>query len=381
MEREFTRAIYWKIFYSAVSIGWAAFTLILYLSDHSKVGPWYLLIPFVSFIFATIVVIKQVRSKFIISADYIKVFSTFRTKELLTANVKGFRIESRYIVIEPISLSYSKLVLNNYDDYDDIEDLTAWLKENFTNLDATDLKEQEHKVLSNPALGTTEIERKKKLTAAKIIAVVYSGLGVVLTFASITSSSRFVIYLLLGYPLLGIFIMGLNPLIKFVSDSKRSVYPFIMLGILPPVFISFINALGEYDVYQSSNTWLPFFGIALLLIFLIYKTGINNALPLKSQIIIILIAGLLYGYGSTIHINCDFDESRPKLIQTSIYNKWIEHSKGTHYHLKLVAWDGNQKPKDIEVSQITYDKYINGAPIDVYVKKGLLNIPWYSLYK
>lgn len=380
MEEEFTRSVFNKIFYSALAAAPAVVFVIIYLND-TRHDPLLSLFPILLSTFAILVIASQVRNKIVISVDHIVRVTIWGRKELLTANVKGVRIAQKYIVIEPLSSNYSRIVINNYSDYSNDTDLTAWLKENFTDLDATDLKEQKDRVLNDPALGTTEVERKRKLTAAKIIAVIYSGFGVVLTFVSITSSSRFAIYLLLGYPLLGILLMRLNPLIKFVSDSKRSVYPFIMLGILPPVFISFIKALGEYDIYNYQNAPLPFFGIALVVFLLIYKTGINDALPAKSQIIIMLIAGLLYGYGSTIHINCDFDKSAPKLIQTSVNDKWIEHSKGAHYHLKLASWDGNPKPKDIEVSHSTYDKYADGAPIDVYLKKGVLNIPWYSLYK
>ncbi|MCO5945672.1 hypothetical protein [Mucilaginibacter flavidus] len=381
MEVEFTRSFYWKIFYCAMAVGFALFVDIGFIQSQVKDQPALILFPLLSTLFGILVVISQFISKVIISADYIVKINITGKRKLLTINVKGVSIGEKYISIIPISDDYKKITINNYIDYPDSEDLTSWLKENFADLDAAALKDQQAKVLTDPRLGATEIERKRKLTAAKIVAVVYSIIGVVLGAFGIASQNNFVVYLLMGYPLAGVLITGLNPLIKFVSNSKRSVYPFIMVGVLPPVFILFISALSEFEIYNHQNAWLPFFGIAATLFFLFFKTSVNDALPVKGQIIIMLIAGLLYGYGSTIHINCDFDKSSPKLIQTSVYNKWIEHNKGAHYHLKLASWDGDQKPRDIEVSHATYNSYIEGGSINVYLKNGLLNIPWYSLYK
>ncbi|MEO6631261.1 MAG: hypothetical protein ABIN13_06045, partial [Mucilaginibacter sp.] len=226
MEEEFTRSIFNKIFYSALAAAPAIVFAVIYLND-TRHDPVLSLFPIVLSLFAVLVIASQVRNKIVISANHIVRVTIWGRKELLTANVKGVRIAQKYIVIEPLSPNYSRIVINNYSDYADDEDLTTWLRENFADLDATDLKDQQQKVLGDPALGATEVERKRKLTAAKIVAVGYSGGGVVLTFMSITSHNIFTIYLVLFYPLLGILIMWLNPLIKFVSDSKRSVYPFI----------------------------------------------------------------------------------------------------------------------------------------------------------
>jgi hypothetical protein len=92
-----------------------------------------------------------------------------------------------------------------------------------------------------------------------------------------------------------------------------------------------------------------------------------------------VIASLIYGFGATRQINCAFDDSSPKLVHTTIDSKWIEQSKGTHYHLKLTSWNSDPKPQDVEVSHSIYDQYSSGNNIDVNVKNGLLNIQWFYL--
>ncbi len=126
--------------------------------------------------------------------------------------------------------------------------------------------------------------------------------------------------------------------------------------------------------------WFPFVGITLIIIGLLYFGGINKeAESVAGQIIMMTVAGLIYGYGCTIQVNCVFDNSAPQLIHTTVYNKWIEHSKSVHYHFKLNSWDSDQKLKNIEVSESTYNRYTNGDNININLKKGALHIPWFTV--
>jgi hypothetical protein len=141
-----------------------------------------------------------------------------------------------------------------------------------------------------------------------------------------------------------------------------------------------IKSLSQYEIAQYQRIWLPFLSVGIVITLLLYLIGINKSIAsIPGQIIIMIVAGLIYGYGCTIQINCVFDKSVPQLIHSSVYNKWIEHNKGTYYHLRLNSWYSEQKLKDIEVSRSNYNKYADGDKIDVNVKKGFLNIPWYYL--
>lgn len=381
MEQEYTTSTGFKIFYGAVAAFMVGFALFLFSLDHSKAGPAVLLIPIFLLVFAVFIILNQIKSKIIISADYIIRINAFGRKELPCKNIKGIRVGQKTITIEPDSTSNPKIILNNYDDLGNSEELVKWLKENFKDLDDIDLKGEQNKALQDKALGTNPKEREEKLIKAKQIAWTYNIIGMILGFAMIFLKNNLVAaILMLSYPLLGIVVMIFSKgLTKFLSNSKRSVCSFIMLGFIMPAFVMLIKSLGEYEISQYGHIWLPFIVTGLVVFFILFKMGINNSLPLTGQIIFMVIAGFLYGYGSTIQVNCVFDKSSPQMIHTTVSSRWIEHSKGTHYHLKLSSWDTDQTPKDIQVSESTYYRYSEGSSIDVELKKGLLNIPWYYL--
>eukprot|EP01037_Dinobryon_pediforme_P011528 gene11528-11624_t len=118
-------------------------------------------------------------------------------------------------------------------------------------------------------------------------------------------------------------------------------------------------SLDEYNIVKYENIWLPVGAVALVV-----AVGM-------------LLAAVLYAYGSIVQINCVFDQSQPKLVRTSVYNSDIRQSKGTHYYLYLRPWDNSSTAKSIEVSSGTFNRYPPGSGIDVALKNGLLNVPWY----
>ena len=154
---------------------------------------------------------------------------------------------------------------------------------------------------------------------------------------------------------------------------------FVMLGFTFPIFMMVFKSLFDYEIAQYTHLWPPFLIIGFVLFFLLYISGINNAIPVNSQIVLMVVVSLFYGYSATIQINCVFDNSVPKVVHTVVVSKRVEFSRRLHYHLRLTSWDADRALKDIEVSKSTFDRYINGANIDVDLKQGFFNIPWYYL--
>ncbi|MDP9080850.1 MAG: hypothetical protein M3O71_25815 [Bacteroidota bacterium] len=383
MEEEFKRSIYWKLFYIALSAGFAIFMIVLAISNGFRGNPLLILFPLLSSAFAVLVIVSQVISKIVISADHIVKTNILGRRELLTQNVKGVRIAEKYISIEPLSPAYTKIKINNYIDYPDSEDLTSWLRENFTDLDAEDLKENEARVLSDPQLGFTQEEREENLSKAKKIAMAYNIAGLPVGFAVMFIDKLAVIILALIYPLVGILVMKFSKgLIKFLSNRKRSVNPSVMMGFYIPALFLFFKSMFNYDIANYEHLWLIAGVITLTILLLLYTTGINKtAEAVKGQIIFMLVLSCFYGFGSTMTINCGLDSSAPKSIQTTVNDKYSEYNKRMHYHFKLTAWDGDPSPKNVEVSLSRFNRYKQGDTITVYLRPGTLSIPWFTLYK
>ncbi len=141
--------------------------------------------PIIILALAALLIISRFRRKVIISSERIVLITTFSTKELPTADIKGVRLGEKVIYIEPLSTLNPKIAIGNWSDISDVEDLTAWLRENFIDLDVADLKNEKDKLLHDTNLGFTEKEREEKLAKAKRVALVYTITGVATGIASI----------------------------------------------------------------------------------------------------------------------------------------------------------------------------------------------------
>ncbi|MES2112681.1 MAG: hypothetical protein V4577_28260 [Bacteroidota bacterium] len=381
MEEEvFTRSIWTKFFYSALATGGAIFCTVTFLND-AKHELQLALFLILLWIFAILVIVSQIKNKVIISAERIAKISLWGNKELLTANVKGVRIEQKYIVIEPVSPQYDRIVINNYQDYSDNADLTAWLAENFTDQDSSDLKEQNEDLLSDASLGANEQERQAKLAAAKTIALVYNICGVAAGIWGLFSDTQIALIVSLSFPLLGIAVMAVNKLIKFMSNPKRSAYPYIIYGFMLNIMFIAGKSGARFNIYIYHNAFIPALAFALIMVTLLIVTGINPNLPKVSQYVIMTIFCSMYAFGSVLQINCAFDHSSPAQIQTVVYDKYTTYSKGKHYNLKLaITAERAADSLNTEVSAERYYKYNPGDTMQIYMRKGLLNIPWYSFH-
>ena len=380
---EFTLSTGKKILYSLLAIFFLGIALLfLKLAFNDSNHPPIILLFTFSMMALAALFGGQLRKKVIISVDNVIKINALQKKELPTSEIKGCRVSAKVIVIEPNTPSFSKIIINNYSDFDNSEDLTKWLKENFKDLDALDLAEETEKVLNDSTLGATKEEREAKIKKAKWIAVVYNIAGLMFGLMSIPFDEKAgIVIAIVIIPIIGIIIMyRSNGLIKFLSDSKKSVKSFTFVGLVMPSFLLFFSALMGYNIYNYQPIWVPALFVCFTMFALYYLTGINRDIPsIISQTIMMLIVSALYGYGSVVKLNCTFDGSKPQIIHTTIYNQNTQYSKGYHYYLYLNSWDSDQSPKKIEVSRSTYHEYHIGSNVDVKLKKGFLNIPWYYL--
>ena len=383
MEVEYTISTGKQIAYGIFSAFLVVIAVIFLSLSFSNPGDLPIVSPIiVGFILLAVLVGGQVRKKVIISAERVVATNVLQTKELATADIKGCRLGPKTIVIESLSPSGPKIIINNYSDFIDGEDLKKWLQDNFKDIDATDLAEEQDQLLSDGKLGATKEEREAKITQSKWIGWSYMAIGMFLGFACIPFDKKpAVVIILILYPLTGILIMALsNGLIKFISNTRRSVYSFTLLGIFMPGFVLCLTGALGYNVYGYHNAFLPSIVVCFVTFALIYITGFNKDMPsVAGQVTGMLVVSAVYAFGCTIQINCQFDHSVPQTVHTSIYNKYKNYNKREHYYLNLNPFSPGKDQKEIEVSPSTYAKYNLGDNIEVELKKGLIGIPWYYL--
>jgi len=381
MGREYTVSTGMKIFYILLTVGMFVFAIVLF--DISKDQPLFLLFPLVLIAGAVLIIINVLKRKVIIYDDSIVCINLFSTKEISFSDIKGCRIGDKYISIEPVSQQTPKISITNYSDFGDSSQLKSWFSDNFTDLDAADLKFDEEKLMHDPTLGATEEDRKHALKRAKQFAGAYNIIGPVISFVTLLLLNNISALCIIGliYPLLAVLLMKFSRgLIKFIGNSKRSASSFIMIGFMMPALFTVGISLNLYQIFQFGNLWILMIIVTSAVAFLLYSTGYDKAgSGVKGQLIFMFFMSAIYGAGSVISINCAFDNSAPEIFTAKVIDHRIESGKHTSYMLTLSEWGPMQKEKEEDVGRRLYDKVSIGDAVHVYFRKGVLNAPWYQV--
>jgi hypothetical protein len=378
MGREYTMSTGMKIFYILLAAGMFVFAIVLLKMPQDQ--PALLLVPLIFIAFAALIIANALRRKVIIYDDSIVCINLFSRKEMAFSDITGCRIGQKVLVLE--SNSGEKITISNYSDLSDSSELATWIKDNFKDLDAIDLKQDEEKVLQDATLGFSLEDRERKLKTAKQVALVYNIIGAVAAFGLVILGKGYAITIIgLLYPLLGLIIMKFSKgLIKFTGNSKRSVTPFLLLGFMIPVITMLIVVITDYQIFQFYNLWLPIGGVTALISALLYFIGLNRSIDgIRAQIIIMIIMAAIYGFGSVISINCAFDKSEPTIYKAEILGHRIESGKHTSYLLTLTEWGPMHEQKEEDVGRHLYNEVTIGDTVKIYFKPGLLKTPWYQV--
>jgi hypothetical protein len=381
MDQEYRLSTYMKCLYGGVGI--VLFIFFIYIlatvNDHNSM---------VGFLFSTLsltgsvlIFVNLVRRSVVINSQTITCTSLFSRKQLELDEIKGCRVETKIIYIEPVAEDRPAIRIGNYIDFKNSDQLAAWCRDNFKDLDALDLEKERNDAMNNPELGTSEQERTHMLKKARNLSYTYNGVGLLLSFMMIFFHFTVGIVLLLVYPVLGILVMSTSKgVIKFLSNPKRSINKHVEIGIAMPGFLLLITSFTEYHVVETSQLLLPAISISAILFWLFYKTGINPSMgSIPAQVFFMIIFALVYGFGSIRQINCAFDHSKTEIYGATVTGRRISRGRSTAYYLRLTPWGPVENEEETEVHRSFYNKTGIGDTVKVNLEKGLLNIPWFSI--
>ena len=383
MEEEYIISPGMKIFYGLLGAGGLITGLVLLAQFKPGTPVVLVILPFVLLALGALIFLNLGRKKVILSETSIRCVSLFSTKELDITAVKGCRVGSKTMYLVPLSADDHTMVIGNYPDLGGSEQLAAWVKANFKDLDQADLDKSRAEAMQNQAWGATEAERKKNLENAQYIAWTYNGFGFLLGMILIFVSGRVVTLLLLVYPLLGVALMFFSKgMIKFISGASRSVSGFIALGALLPCFILLIKSMGEYVLFETGHLWLPALLGSAVLFVLLYVRGINRSIgSVWGQMVFMGVLALLYGFGGAREVNCVFDGSRPRVYSARVLDHRVQGGRGKSYYLTLGRWGPVREEKEVEVQREVYHAMQIDDTVRVELRNGVLGIPWVVVTK
>jgi hypothetical protein len=383
--QEFTNSIGWKIFYSVIAVLILLFSLILFFIPRGKSETqWVEILPALVTLSGLLILVTQFRRKVIVSTESVTSISAFGKKDIPISDIKGYSIGKRTITIQPLPPSDKNIIINNYNYLHNNGELVAWLKTNLTDLDASGLQAAQGDILQNPAYGATEYDRQENLKKARKIALAYWISSVVIGFGSIFIENNYASTVLgLGFPLVGILLMVSGKgIIKFVSNGKATSHQAIFLGFPLPPFMMLLKSLDDFSLFNGDNLWFPAVMIALIMTALLYVTGINRSMSsFKLQITLMVIISLLYGFAAARQINAVFDSSQPQVFQAKVIKHRESSGRSTTYYLTLSPWGPQTDAEETEVKYGTYNDARVGGMVNVSLKKGLFNAPWFTVTK
>ena len=379
MERVYRVSIFNKIFSIIGVVILLCFIVTVVAIAGNGLNGLIILLPMVFAIAGVLAIANTFTRKITITDTSISYIKLFKTKEILLKDITGVRIESKALKIE--TESDGKMLIA-YMDFASSGEFTSWLREHFTDLNKVEADAATQQFLADEHLGTTTNERQEKLDSAKAVVVLYTMAGGFVALIGMVLSDRFpltIFFILLIYPIIGmLYIHKSNGLLALIAKKNSGVLSMIA-GIIVPIIVLMVIGLTNQHIFSLGNLWFPLIALTAVLFVVFYRLSLNKSQPMAGQLILLTVISIVYAFGTLINLDTDFDNAKPQEYDAQVLDHGIVHSKSTSYYLTLSPWGPMREIEREDVGQTMYNDKPIGSTVEVYFRKGLLNVPWYTI--
>lgn len=378
--------LYFALFFCAIIFLGAGY-LFLFIAIPAFAGgqplgkDWFLLVLSLVMLTGIVYLVAGIlKGKFVIDHEKVYLVSATKVRALYFSEIKGYRLDDKYVHIEPFSTEKKKLNITRY--YKGIDEIIAWLKDNYSDLDLVEKEEKQQQILNDTTYGQTPEERERKFKSAKTVSKVINGIGIAIALCVIIGSEfeKYVIAVAIAAPVIFILVLRSYKGLIRIEQKKNSPYPSVIWGLLSVVISLFIVAVGHH-ILSHDGVWQPSI-LAALAIFALLSLGnkefrMNTVLGFLG---LIVTAGIAFGYtySSYVAVNCIYDDTEPQQYQAQVLDRRISRGKSTSYYLTLSAW-GKQESNEISVSRATYESVNPSGQVYIYQYNGKLGLPWFVI--
>lgn len=353
----------------------------LYLLTQKNENPYMLLgIAIPVGILAYYCWLETEKNQIIVTNDSIIKQNSIKRKELAIRNIKGYTIDKDNVFIKPISSAYPTITIQGIGYLKDAEELRFWLKRHLVDLDSAAYEEQLQTILADEDLGVTTKDRKQNLASAKKICSYLNIAGIILAIILMVYPRPYELMIPVGllFPVICIVVFYTRiDSITMVDDNKSNAYPTLSTAIVLPASAVALRMFINYDLLGYMQCFIVVMGIAVSLVFiffLIYKFK----KPYKYGASLIVFVAV-YSYAGFVAVNCMYDTRAAKSYPVTVLSKHISHGKSTTYYLEITKWGTRTHSEDESVPSSLYYEVNTGQNVNVYVKPGLLDSPWYFI--
>lgn len=180
----------------------------------------------------------------------------------------------------------------------------------------------------------------------------------------------------------------MTSLLKATKDKEGNKKYHLASYITAPAWLILCGVMWKYNLESFYDVLLPGAIIFVLMLIVLFRTyrlipkWIKGKWKIYTNMIFHI---LLYSYGTTKAINCTYDASQPKIYKNKVLKKYVSSSVGGRYNGSLCyiiveSWNNCNENEKIYVSEEEYNLFEVGDEIEIALKKGVFNIPWYYIH-
>lgn len=327
---------------------------------------------------------EAIKGKLVIEEGRLYVVSIFHTRQLLFTEVKGYRVNAKYIIVEPKHAGLKQLKISRH--FGKSDEIIYWLKFHFVNLTSHENTDETADILNNEVYGRNITERKLKLELAQKTAIVLNWTGSLIGgwILFLNGPDQYVIIAAMVFPLLCIIAIKYFKGLIRVDEKEQSAYPVIFWALFSASAGICLRSMRDYSIFSYTKIWLPALLLtALYLIMIIYRNTEFNFSKIKKYTTLFGLAIILFGssYGTIISLNCMNDTKEPEVFSTPVLHKRISSGKSTSYYIELPPWGPQKERAEISVSKKLYQQLNDTDTVTIRLFEGRFNIPWFVIAK
>lgn len=388
--KEYSIAKPWKIFiYIAAPALLLLFTWLAFLpfSDPSidpKSGWFFIPLSFSLIVILILGLIDTSIGKVILHDHSIQTVGLMGRRQLHRQQIKGYRLNDRFIILEPLSNDLRKIKITTY--ISQKEEIIEWLSLSFPDLDAMDSMDKMERILNNDDFGNTRKERLAKLKIARIAANLLNWSACLLAAWTFFRPVPYepLILACMAIPLIAITAYRVSDGLLAIDDGERkSVIPSLTLAILMGSVALFIRALIDYNLLAYGNL-LTVTGIltAGLLALAIVENRHFSFQQRKDYLnaLVLSLVFFAYSYGALVITNCFYDRSNPEVADAVVTDMEMSRgSKSNTFYLYISSFHRKQDAEQVSVSRQLYEQVEIHDTVEVHTAAGLLGFPWFII--
>lgn len=322
----------------------------------------------------------------IVENEQITLKEGFNTNSLLIKEIEGFWQERNFVYFIPFNKSLKRIRIKN--DYVGFEKLISWAESNLDELRWSISFEEEDEILHNVKYGKSEDERETKLDLAKGLTKLINILATLISIFTFWILQFYKVQLLicLAIPLIAIVLVSVfKGLIKIHYKEFSWAYPSVIPAVAFPLLMVLFRVTIDFDMLNRDALWFP---CSLVFCFIFILTWFSlgreylvfTSIKTYYGLLTIFLVSTAYSFAFVSATNVIFDTSRATRYKVEILDKTIGTGRVIIPYLELNSWELENKKTEIPVSWELYHYSSEGDSVDVYVRKGFYNAPYYGVY-